>query len=85
MYIYYTYIFQEEDFEFGNPRAEGNFGVPRDRDTELRMQMMYWWRKAISKRGYKAFNDLRAIVVAQKREPIIRVIEAGGGTVIDVQ
>lgn len=56
-----------------------------DRENELRMQRMHWWRTEISKRGYKAFNDMRAIVVAQKREPIIRVIEAGGGTVLDIK
>lgn len=59
--------------------------MPPDRETELRMQRMYWWRKEISKRGYKAFNDMRAIVVAQKKEPIVRVIEAGGGTVIGIE
>lgn len=46
---------------------------------------MHWWREEITKRGYGAFHDMRAIVVANKRDPIIRVIEAGGGMVIDVR
>lgn len=78
------FIFQEEEFEYGNPNAKAIFSAP-DRDTELRMQKMHWWRNEIAKRGYKAFNDMRAIVVAQKRDPIIRVIEAGGGIVVDIK
>ncbi|KAG5880916.1 hypothetical protein JTB14_036421 [Gonioctena quinquepunctata] len=76
---------QEEEFEFGNPKSEGKFSIPQDRDTELRIQRMHWWRTEITQRGYGAFNDMRAIIVAEKREPIVRVIEAGGGVVIDVK
>lgn len=52
-------------------------------DTETRINAIYWWRKEITKRGYGAFHDMRAIVVSNKRECIVRVIEAGGGMVID--
>ncbi|XP_023021117.2 mutagen-sensitive 101 isoform X1 [Leptinotarsa decemlineata] len=79
------HFLDEEEFEFGNPKAEGKFGTPQDRESELRIQRMHWWRKEISRRGYGAFNDMRAIVVANKRNPIMRVIEAGGGVVIDVK
>lgn len=49
------------------------------------MQKMHWWRKEVSRRGYGAFNDMRAIIVANKRDPIVRVVEAGGGVVIDMK
>ncbi|XP_044258153.1 DNA topoisomerase 2-binding protein 1 isoform X2 [Tribolium madens] len=73
----------EEEFEFGNPKAKENIKV-FDKENEFKMQSIHWWRKEISRRGYGAFNDMRAIVVAQKKEPIVRVIEAGGGQVLDV-
>ncbi|KAJ8954961.1 hypothetical protein NQ318_000392 [Aromia moschata] len=75
----------EEEYEFGNPKSAGKFSIEFDKDTEARMQKMHWWRLEISRRGYGAFHDMRAIVVAQKRDPILRVIEAGGGVVIDVK
>nr|CAH7737114.1 unnamed protein product [Callosobruchus chinensis] len=74
----------EEEFEFGNPKSAGNFDLPEDVDKS-KLSRSHWWRKEIARRGYKAFNDMRAIVVAQKREPIVRVIEAGGGVVVDVK
>ncbi|XP_057665915.1 DNA topoisomerase 2-binding protein 1-B isoform X1 [Diorhabda carinulata] len=75
----------EEEFEFGNPKSMGKFSIPHDKDTETRMQRMHWWRKEVARRGYGAFNDMRAIVVAIKRDPIVRVIEAGGGVVVDIK
>lgn len=56
-----------------------------DRETEIRVNAIHWWRKEITKRGYGAFHDMRAIVVANKKEPIVRVIQAGGGMVVDVR
>uniref|UniRef100_A0A6P7GLA0 DNA topoisomerase 2-binding protein 1-like n=1 Tax=Diabrotica virgifera virgifera TaxID=50390 RepID=A0A6P7GLA0_DIAVI len=79
------HFLNEEEFEFGNPKSVGNFTISHDRDTETRTQQMHWWRKEVGRRGYGAFNDMRAIVVANKREPIIRVIEAGGGVVINLK
>lgn len=49
------------------------------------MKAIHWWRKEITKRGYGAFHDMRAILVANKREMIIRVIEAGGGMVVEAK
>ncbi|KAJ8920479.1 hypothetical protein NQ315_005347 [Exocentrus adspersus] len=78
------HFLNEEEYEFGNPKSAGKFPIEFDKDTESRMKSMHWWRKEVARRGYGAFNDMRAIVVAQKRDPIIRCIEAGGGVVIDV-
>lgn len=39
----------------------------------------------MAKRGYGAFHDMRALVVANKREMIVRVIQAGGGVVVDAK
>lgn len=78
-------MFQEELFEFGNPKSDKMIANSCDNDNIQRIQSMFWWRKEIENRGYGAFHDMRAIVVANKRDPIIRVIEAGGGVVVDVQ
>lgn len=75
-------VFQEEEFEFGNPKSSRkltSLGI----EIDQRITAIHWWRKEIQKRGYGAFNDMRAIVVAMKRDPLVRVIEAGGGKVIE--
>lgn len=46
---------------------------------------MYYWRKEIQRRGYGAFHDMKVIIVAQKPEPLVRVVEAGGGMVVDLK
>lgn len=56
-----------------------------DKDSMQRVHGMKWWRQEICKRGYGAFSDMRAIVVANKREQIVKVVEAGGGMVVDVK
>ncbi|RZC32583.1 DNA topoisomerase 2-binding protein 1-B, partial [Asbolus verrucosus] len=76
---------QEEEFEFGNPKCKISVRTSFDDEAEARLQSMHWWRKEISRRGYGAFNDMRAVVVAQKREQLIRVIEAGGGQIVDAK
>lgn len=73
----------EEEHEFGNPKSKVH--VPIDKESKQRMEAAYWWRKEISRRGYGAFNDMRAIVVASKKEPIVRVIEAGGGSIVEAE
>lgn len=78
-------MLQEEQFEFGNPKADEIISKSLDMDNIQRTQSMHWWRKEVLRRGYGAFHDMRAIVVANKREPIIRVIEAGGGMVVDIE
>lgn len=84
-YLQSQIISQEELFEYGNPKSVGKIPVQLEKDVEIRAQAAHWWRKEIKKRGYGAFHDMRAIVVAKKREPIIKVIEAGGGMVIDAR
>lgn len=68
----------EEEYEFGNPKAHGNI------QFEDKASCIPFWRKEIKRRGYGAFSDLRAIVMAGNREPIVNVIEAGGGVVVNV-
>lgn len=46
---------------------------------------MYYWRKEIQRRGYGAFHDMKVIIVAQKPDPLVRVVEAGGGMVVDLK
>lgn len=69
----------EEEFEFGNPKAKNK------EFYDVKDSYVYHWRRKISGRGYGAFHDMRAIVVAEKRNALINVIEAGGGVVIDIE
>lgn len=68
----------EEIFEFGNPKSRSH--IP----YEENYKNVHLWRKEIGRRGYRAFNDMRAIVIAEKKEPIVNVIEAGGGVIVNV-
>ncbi|XP_066157208.1 DNA topoisomerase 2-binding protein 1-A [Euwallacea fornicatus] len=70
---------EEEEFEFGNPNARANVSFGKEDGGP------YFWRREVSRRGYGAFNDMRAIVVAESRIPIINVIKAGGGVVVNVE
>lgn len=56
-----------------------------DADLTIKMEAIHWWRKEVSRRGYGAFHDLRAIIVAKKRDHLVRVVTAGGGMVIDAE
>ncbi|XP_066258157.1 DNA topoisomerase 2-binding protein 1-A [Euwallacea similis] len=70
---------EEEEFEFGNPNARANVSFGKEDGGP------YFWRREVSRRGYGAFNDMRAIVVAESRIPIINVIKAGGGIIVNVE
>ncbi|XP_045460665.1 DNA topoisomerase 2-binding protein 1 isoform X3 [Harmonia axyridis] len=73
----------EEEYEFGNPNSIGKITIELDRDIEIRMQAIYYWRNEIIRTGRGPFKDMRAIIVAEKTQALISVIEAGGGVVID--
>ena len=77
--------FEEEEFEYGNPKAEKNINIHLDEDAKSRIAAMHWWRKEISRRGYGAFYDMKAIIVASKKDSLVRIIEAGGGMVLNVE
>ncbi|XP_017784595.1 PREDICTED: DNA topoisomerase 2-binding protein 1-A [Nicrophorus vespilloides] len=73
-------LLDEEKYEFGNSKCLPMIKVA---DKE-RAECVHYWRKEITERGYGAFHDMRAIVVAAKKEPIVRVIEAGDGLVVNM-
>ncbi|KAF5302459.1 hypothetical protein FQR65_LT08549 [Abscondita terminalis] len=72
----------EEFFEFGNPKSNENAQMHNGNDIS-KMAAVHTWRMEVSRRGYGAFHDMRLIVVAEKREPLVRVLQAGGGMIID--
>ncbi|XP_060533164.1 DNA topoisomerase 2-binding protein 1-A isoform X2 [Cylas formicarius] len=72
----------EGPFEFGNPKS---YDTLQYDGLDVMMQNVYHWRTEVQRRGYGAFNDMRAIVIAEKRDPIVKVIEAGGGVVVNVE
>lgn len=75
---------QEELYEFGNPKFCESL-PEMDANFENRCKAIHFWRNEISRRGYGAFHDVRAIVVASNRDAIIGVIKAGGGVVLDIR
>ncbi|KAK9879087.1 hypothetical protein WA026_003900 [Henosepilachna vigintioctopunctata] len=75
----------EEEYEFGNSHSIGKISIELDRDLETRMQAIYYWRNEIARTGRRPFHDMRAIVVAEKKQPLITVIEAGGGTIVNAE
>ncbi|XP_076255601.1 mutagen-sensitive 101 isoform X2 [Rhynchophorus ferrugineus] len=68
----------EEHFEFGNPLSRSNINY-EEKDCCIN-----YWRKEIKKRGYGAFNGMRAIVIAERRDPLVKVIEAGEGVILNI-
>jgi hypothetical protein len=43
------------------------------------------WRQRISSRGYGAFHDFRAIVLSNRRDAMVRVLQAGGAMIVDAR
>ncbi|XP_022903997.2 DNA topoisomerase 2-binding protein 1-like isoform X1 [Onthophagus taurus] len=72
-----------EPFEYGNPSANKDITVQFDKDKKLWMEPLHYWRVEVAKRGYGAFHDMRAIIFAAKRDAMVRIIEAGGGMVVN--
>ncbi|CAG9762777.1 unnamed protein product [Ceutorhynchus assimilis] len=73
------HFLNEEAFEFGNPKAKKNTFY------EKKDACISNWRKDIGLRGYGAFHDMRAIIIAEKKDLISNVIQAGGGVVVNVE
>ncbi|CAG9762703.1 unnamed protein product [Ceutorhynchus assimilis] len=73
------HFLDEEEFEFGNPKAKKN-GIYEEKDN-----CIFYWRKEIKTRGYGAFNDMRAIIIAEKKELLANVVQSGGGAVVNVE
>ncbi|XP_044744929.1 DNA topoisomerase 2-binding protein 1-A isoform X2 [Coccinella septempunctata] len=73
----------EEYYEFGNPNSIGKISIELDRDIEIRMQAIHYWRNELARTGRGPFQDMRTIIVAEKKQALVSVIEAGGGTVIE--
>ncbi|XP_065170414.1 DNA topoisomerase 2-binding protein 1 isoform X3 [Atheta coriaria] len=74
-------LLNEEDYEFGNPKAMHKFKL--DSDAQQKATAARYWREEIGRRGYGAFHDIRAIVLANRKEPMIRVLQAGGAMIVD--
>ncbi|XP_030747341.1 DNA topoisomerase 2-binding protein 1-A isoform X2 [Sitophilus oryzae] len=68
----------EHLFEFGNMQSKEN--IPYDEKDAC----INYWRKEIKRRGYGAFKDMRALVIAERRDPLVKVIEAGQGVVLNI-
>ncbi|KAK4881729.1 hypothetical protein RN001_005048 [Aquatica leii] len=73
----------EELFEFGNPKSNDNIYMKSEKENDNQLKYVHFWRKEVTRRGYGAFHDMRLIVVANRRDLFIRVLQAGGGMVID--
>lgn len=80
------YFLDEEKFEWGNPAA---VDLPPLEATERSVaKAAFNWRKRIISEADKhdgVFTGFRVLLMAPKKEQFIRLIQSGGGYVIDME
>uniref|UniRef100_A0A1Q3EWX2 Putative dna topoisomerase 2-binding protein 1-a n=2 Tax=Culex tarsalis TaxID=7177 RepID=A0A1Q3EWX2_CULTA len=80
------HFLDEEKYEWGNP---GAVDLPPLEQTERTVaKAAYNWRKRIAREAGKhdgVFTGFRVLLMAPKKEQFIRLIQSGGGYVIDME
>ncbi|KFB41202.1 AGAP002760-PA-like protein [Anopheles sinensis] len=80
------YFLDEENYEWGNPKAAKNLATLTTAGELEAATAAYTWRKRIATDGGKhdgAFTGFRVLLVAPKKEQFVRLLQSGGGTVVD--
>ncbi|XP_023318938.1 DNA topoisomerase 2-binding protein 1-A isoform X3 [Trichogramma pretiosum] len=77
----------EEEFEMGNPKSQGNIPEPSNESEKMIMSAAYRWRLKLLKQPGGAFCNMVALLITQKekREQFERLILAGGGIVVEAK
>ncbi|XP_044736060.1 DNA topoisomerase 2-binding protein 1 isoform X2 [Chrysoperla carnea] len=74
------HFLNEELYEYGNPLATSLTDIPNPQIAAA----VFRWRTKISETKQRAYHGMRAIIfVKSRKDQLIRLIEAGGGTVIN--
>lgn len=71
----------ENAYEFGNPKFLPSIKVDVKPGTNI--QSFYWWRLHIEEQKKKAFDEMRIVLVANNKDALVRLIEAGDGVVVN--
>lgn len=76
------HFLDEQPYEFGNPSFLPEIQIELKGSTSI--EAYYWWRKRIETTGIKAFVGMRILLMSNNKDALKRLIEAGDGTVINV-
>lgn len=79
-------IFQEEDFEWGNPRAKD---LPKIEGNDLSVasaafRLRKKFQSVVMPSSKGIFKDFRVILKTSKNDSLRTLIEAGRGTIVEV-
>lgn len=87
--FYFTPItyWQEEKYEWGNPKSKGIIPDPTDKIEETIAAAAYRWRLRLLKEPNRPFHNMVALLLASgdKYDQFKRLIEAGGGKVVQAR
>lgn len=93
--IFYVYeqsftsiiYWQEEKYEWGNPKSKGIIPDPTDKVEETIAAAAYRWRLRLLKEPNRPFHNMVALLLASgdKYDQFKRLIEAGGGKVVQAR
>lgn len=70
----------EELYEFGNPKSKLKVEVKPGNNVES----LYWWRNKVAEQQRFAFSEMRVMLFSTNKAPLTRLIEAGGGVVVNI-
>ncbi|XP_049770499.1 DNA topoisomerase 2-binding protein 1-like [Schistocerca cancellata] len=79
---------EEEEYEFGNPKAEKLWGKLQPRSMQMALAKAgYRWRRKLCGGNSGPFTGMRAIVCTKQKKAVLlaQVIKAGGGEVLDIR
>ncbi|XP_058061785.1 DNA topoisomerase 2-binding protein 1-A [Anopheles bellator] len=83
------HFLDEEAYEWGNPKAAGTLAdLACTGEVQTMAKAAYTWRKRIATDGGKqdgAFTGFRVLLVTLRKEPFVRLIQSGGGLVLDCE
>ncbi|XP_014482988.1 PREDICTED: DNA topoisomerase 2-binding protein 1-A isoform X2 [Dinoponera quadriceps] len=77
----------EEEYEWGNPRSKGTIPEPNGEIEQAIAAAAYRWRLKLSMKSDGPFSDMVALLLVseEKYDQFKRLIEAGGGVVIQAR
>lgn len=85
-YILFTFS-QEEEYEWGNPKSKDKIPEPNGEIENAIAAAAYRWRLKLQKQQNSPFSDIVALLMVseEKYDQFKRLIEAGGGSVMQAR
>lgn len=72
---------EEECYEYGSPKMLSN--IADVKSTNLNQKVVHWWRNKINEDKKGAFHNWRVLIFHRSKEQMQRLVEAGGGVVVN--